>query len=84
MLAFDLYPESETMTRTFILVYSKADNKWGEILFPLVKYSILEAFSLVVEQDARVLESLYLGRKPQIRLPKEEVMFDAERLYQTW
>lgn len=81
---FILYPENETMTRTFVLVYSKADNQLGELLFPLVKYSILEAFSLVVEQDAQVLESLYLRGKPQIRLPKEEVMFDAEKLYQTW
>lgn len=81
---FILYPESETQTRTFVLVYSKADNKLGELLFPFVKRSILKAFALVVAQDARILEFLYPERKSQIRLPKEEVMFDVEKLYRDW
>jgi phenylpropionate dioxygenase-like ring-hydroxylating dioxygenase large terminal subunit len=81
---FVLYPESETQTRTFALIYGKGDNKFGELLLPLAKRSILKAFALVVEQDAKVLESLYRSGKPQIRLPKEEVMFDAEKLYLTW
>lgn len=81
---FILYPETETQTKTFVLVYRKADDPLGELLFPLASRSILEAFALVVDQDARVLESLYPNQKPQIRLPKEEVMFDVETLYRNW
>jgi phenylpropionate dioxygenase-like ring-hydroxylating dioxygenase large terminal subunit len=81
---FVLYPESETQTRTFALIYGKGDKPLGKFLLRLARSSILKAFALVVEQDAKVLASLYLGGKPQIRLPREEVMFDAENLYFNW
>ncbi len=75
---FILYPELECQTKTFALVYVKVKNK---LLFPIIKKNLLAAFTTVVEQDTTTLESLYPSQKPKIRLPNEEIMFHAEKLY---
>ena len=81
---FVLYPETETVTKTFILVYLKPKNKFTQILSFLVASSFLKSFDLVIEQDSSMVESLYPHQKPKIRLPREEVMFYAEQLYNQW
>ncbi|MEM7759975.1 MAG: Rieske 2Fe-2S domain-containing protein [Cyanobacteria bacterium P01_A01_bin.40] len=81
---FILYPETEQSTRTFVLLYIKPKNKFCHWLFLLLKSYWLKSFDLVVEQDARVLETLYPEQKPQLRLPREETMFHAEKLYHEW
>ncbi|MGB7086643.1 MAG: hypothetical protein WBD47_13890, partial [Phormidesmis sp.] len=78
---FMLYPESETRTKTFVLVFAKTAYRW---LVPLLRSSALKAFGLVVDQDADMLVQLYERETPKIRLPKEEVMFYAEKLYRSW
>ena len=76
-----LYPETENQTKTFIIMYAKFKN-------PDLKESLqdflLKTAAVVVEQDTRCLESLYPRQKPKIRLPNEEIMFYAEKLYRDW
>lgn len=83
---FILYPESEDRTKTFVLFY----GDWKSPLFKLpvtggvLRKSLLQATSTIVEQDSTTLESLYPLQKPKIRLPQEEIMFYVERLYCEW
>ena len=76
-----LYPETENRTKTFILLYAKFSNPE---LKPILKDSLLNAASIVVEQDTKCLESLYPKQKSKIHLPNEEIMFYAEELYRSW
>ena len=81
---FILYPEAEKRTKTFILLYAQPKNILSKFFFSLFKQSFLQAFDLVIEQDANALENLYPQQKPKIRLPREEIMFYAEKLYREW
>ncbi|PHM06401.1 Rieske (2Fe-2S) protein [Nostoc sp. 'Peltigera malacea cyanobiont' DB3992] len=76
-----LYPETEKITKTFILMYAKVVNPLMKFLF---KNSVLQAAATVIEQDTSAVESLYPRQKPKIRLPNEEIMFYAEKLYHNW
>ena len=76
-----LYPETETTTKTFVLVYSKFSHP---ILQPLLGRSLLSAVGTVVAQDTRAIETSYPRQKSKIRLPNEEIMFHAENLYREW
>ncbi|MDJ0692713.1 MAG: hypothetical protein QNJ41_30060 [Xenococcaceae cyanobacterium MO_188.B32] len=38
----------------------------------------------IVEQDNRAVESLYPRQKAKVKLPNEEIMFYAEKLYKNW
>lgn len=76
-----LYPETEKNTKTFILMYAKFNNSFVKSLF---KNSVLQAGATVIEQDTGAIESLYPRQKPKIRLPNEEIMFYAEKLYRNW
>ena len=78
---FMLYPESENRTKTFVLVFARTAFTW---LVPLLRKSSLAAFGLVVQQDAEMLGQLYARSPAKIRLPKEEVMYYAEKLYHNW
>ena len=77
---FMLYPEREKRTKSFVLVYLQSSNP----IFPYVKRTILKALDLVIEQDAGTVETLYPRQEPKIRLPQEEVMFHATKLYHEW
>ena len=76
-----LYPESETRTKTFVLVYAKFNRPMFK---PLLKRSLLNAVATVVEQDTRAIETSYPRQPAKIRLPNEEIMFHAEKLYREW
>lgn len=45
---------------------------------------MLSAVGTVVEQDTRAIETSYPRQKAKIRLPNEEIMFHAEKLYREW
>lgn len=76
-----LYPETENRTKTFILMYCKFKNTFAKLL---LKNSILKTAATVIEQDTTAVEGLYPREKPKIRLPNEEIMFYAEKLYRNW
>ncbi|HAX80292.1 MAG TPA: Rieske (2Fe-2S) protein [Cyanobacteria bacterium UBA11372] len=76
-----LYPETENRTKTFIILFGKFKHP---ILTLLLKNSFLKAAATVIEQDTKAIESLYPIEKPKIRLPNEEIMFYAEKLYRDW
>lgn len=76
-----VYPETEKVTKTFILLYGKFKNPLLKFLF---QQSFLQAAATIIEQDTTAVENLYPRQKPQIRLPNEEIMFDAEKLYYDW
>lgn len=76
-----LYPQSENRTKTFVLAFGKLKYS---LLKPLLQKSFLKAINTSVEQDASVVESLYPKQQPKIRLPNEEIMFYAEKLYREW
>ncbi|WP_318728948.1 Rieske 2Fe-2S domain-containing protein [Roseofilum sp. Guam] len=76
-----LYPETETTTKTFILLYAKFSDR---ALKSVMQESLLNMASIVVQQDVECLESLYPRQKAKIHLPNEEIMFYAEDLYRHW
>lgn len=76
-----VYPETENVTKTFILLYGKFKNPVFKFLF---QKSFLQAAATVIDQDTTAVESLYSRQKSKIRLPNEEIMFDAEKLYRNW
>ena len=84
MQLFVLYPVSEHQTKTFVLLYLKPSNIFTRYLSLLTKSSLIESFNLIIKQDSEMLESLYPKQQPKIRLPREEIMFYAEKLYYQW
>lgn len=76
-----LYPENETTTKTFVLVYAKFKHP---IFKPLLQRSMLSAVTTVVEQDTRAIETSYPRQPAMIRLPNEEIMYHAQKLYREW
>ncbi|MGD1911125.1 MAG: Rieske 2Fe-2S domain-containing protein [Rivularia sp. (in: cyanobacteria)] len=76
-----LYPETEEKTKIFIAVFTQFQYPF---LKGLLKKSLLKAIDIVVEQDTTAVENLYPRQKPKIKLPNEEIMFYAEKLYQDW
>jgi nitrite reductase/ring-hydroxylating ferredoxin subunit len=76
-----LYPETETRTKAFALVYAKFNYP---VFKPLLQRSMLSAVATVVEQDTRAIETSYPRQPAKIRLPNEEIMFHAQKLYREW
>ena len=81
---FLIYPESQQSTKIFALLYIKPKNRFNQLWSSMLKRHLLKSFDWVVEQDKQAVESLYPEQKPKIRLPREEIMLDAEKLYRTW
>ncbi|NEZ61685.1 Rieske (2Fe-2S) protein [Leptolyngbyaceae cyanobacterium CCMR0082] len=84
--AFILYPESEHQTRTFVLFYGNLQSPLFILpgLRNVLERSLLNSTAKVVEQDTNAVASLYPAQKPKIRLPKEEILTYAEKLYHDW
>ncbi|WP_041763040.1 Rieske 2Fe-2S domain-containing protein [[Leptolyngbya] sp. PCC 7376] len=76
-----LYPETENQTKTFILLYAKFSQPE---LKAVMQDSLLNAASIVVQQDTECLESLYPMAKSKVHLDNEDIMFYAEELYEGW
>lgn len=81
---FMRYPETEQATKTFVLLYAKPKNVITKFLGNLLKSYFLNAFDLVVEQDSHAVETLYPEQKSKISLPRDKIMFHAEKLYRQW
>jgi nitrite reductase/ring-hydroxylating ferredoxin subunit len=76
-----LYPETATQTKSFVLVYSKPKHP---VLTLLLGRFVLSAVGTVIEQDTRAIETSYPRQPAKIRLPNEEIMFHAQKLYREW
>lgn len=50
----------------------------------ILQESLLQTAAVVLEQDTRCLKSLYLRQEQKIRIPNEDIMFYAEKLYRNW
>jgi phenylpropionate dioxygenase-like ring-hydroxylating dioxygenase large terminal subunit len=75
------YPQQQNQTKIYELIYGKFKPAWRK---PLLRQSILKAIDLIVEQDTTAIETRYSYQPTKIRLPHEEVMTYAEKLYQEW
>ena len=75
-----IYPETENQTKTFTLVYAQSNP----VLLALLKQFLLRSVAEVVRQDITTVENLYPRQPPKIKLPLEEIMFHAEKLYRNW
>lgn len=76
-----LYPETEEQTKTFVMLFGRFKNS---ILGRFLKKSVLKAADEIIRQDTTAIETSYKRETPKIRLPNEEIMFYAEKLYQDW
>ncbi len=77
---FAIYPETENTTHIFIAVFG---NYRGIFNF-ITDRQLLKAINKLNEQDVEILENLYPRFEPKIRLPNEEPLNWARKLYQTW
>lgn len=75
-----IYPETENLTKTFTIVYAQSNH----VLLALLKKFLLRSVAKLVRQDIEALENLYPRQQPKIKLPNEEIMFYAEKLYRNW
>ena len=75
-----IYPETENQTKTFTLVYAQSNP----VLLALSKPFLLRSVAKIVKQDVVAVESLYPRQPPKIKLPDENIMFHAEKLYRNW
>ncbi|MGG6270444.1 Rieske 2Fe-2S domain-containing protein [Leptolyngbya sp. AN03gr2] len=73
-------PESETHTRTFVLVFGKFANP----VFRLMKTNVLKLVETVVEQDADILEKLYSETPQHIKLNNEIGMDWVRRNFESF
>jgi phenylpropionate dioxygenase-like ring-hydroxylating dioxygenase large terminal subunit len=73
-------PESETHTRTYILVFGKAKHPFAH----LVKKNFIRLAEVIVEQDISILEKLYPNIPQKIKLNNEVGMDWVKRNFQNW
>ncbi len=73
-------PESETHTRTYVVVFGKFTNP----VFRLLKGNILKLVETVVEQDADVLGKLYANTPQHIKLNNEVGMDWVRRNFESF
>lgn len=82
---FVLYPETSTQTKLTMYIYARPRYRW---LAKLIELGIfrrqLRAFDLISWQDKEILEMLYPEKRSKIKLPTEEVIAYAEKLYHEW
>jgi nitrite reductase/ring-hydroxylating ferredoxin subunit len=79
-----LYPEDETHTRTFILLFVQLTSAIVKPLKKFLQPSLLAAADTIIEQDARAIETSYPRQSRRIRLPNEHILDYAEQLYHGW
>ncbi|BAU14074.1 Rieske (2Fe-2S) domain-containing protein [Leptolyngbya sp. NIES-3755] len=73
-------PESETHTRTFVVVFGQFSNP----IFRLLKKNLLKLVETVVEQDADILEKIYASTPQHIKLNNEIGMDWVRRNFESF
>jgi hypothetical protein len=75
------YPQRDNQTKIYELIFGKFKPIW---IKPLLRRSMLKAIDVVVEQDSTAIETRYSFEPAKIKLPNEEVMMYAVKLYREW
>jgi nitrite reductase/ring-hydroxylating ferredoxin subunit len=75
------YPQQNDQTKIYELIFGKF--KFA-VVKPLFQRSILKAIDVIVEQDTTAIETRYPDQPTKIKLPNEEVMTYATKLYREW
>lgn len=75
-------PESATHTRTYVLVYTKANNNLGKIAARLLRSNMLQLVDNVVQQDADILDKIYPNTSKKIKMNNEIGMDWVQRNFQ--
>jgi nitrite reductase/ring-hydroxylating ferredoxin subunit len=75
------YPQYDNQTKIYELIFGKF--KFAGMK-PLFRRSMLKAINIVVEQDTTAIETRYPQQPTKIKLPNEEVMSYAAKLYDEW
>lgn len=75
------YPQQQNQTKIYELIFAKFKSVWVK---QLLSQSMLKAIDVIVEQDSTAIETRYPHQSAKIRLPNEEVMIYAEKLYREW
>jgi nitrite reductase/ring-hydroxylating ferredoxin subunit len=75
------YPQQDNQTKIYELIFGKF--KFAGMK-PLFRQSMLKAIDIVVEQDTTAIETRYPDQPTKIKLPNEEVMSYATKLYEDW
>jgi hypothetical protein len=52
-------PESETHTRTYVLVYGQTNSSLGNMALNMLQSSVLKLVDTVIQQDADILHKIY-------------------------
>lgn len=73
-------PESETRTRTYVLMFGKAKHP----VFNLFKKTALKFAKIVVDQDADILGKLYPGTPQKVKLNNEVGMDWVRRNFESF
>jgi phenylpropionate dioxygenase-like ring-hydroxylating dioxygenase large terminal subunit len=79
-----LYPEDETHTQTFILMFAQLTNPIVKLLKNALKPSMLNSAQTIIDQDSVAIEHSYPREPRKIKLPNEHIMDYAEKLYYDW
>jgi len=75
------YPQQDHQTKLYELIFGKFRFAGMK---PLLRRSMLKAIDIVVEQDATAIQTRYPSQMTKIKLPNEEVMTYATKLYREW
>lgn len=75
------YPQQDNQTKIYELIFGQFKPAW---IKPLLRQSMLKAIDVVVDQDSTAIETRYSSQPTKIKLPNEEVMAYANKLYSEW
>lgn len=75
------YPQQQERTQIYELIFAKFAFPGAKSLFGK---SMLKAIDVIVDQDVTAVETRYPSEPSKVRLPGEEVMAHAEKLYREW
>jgi phenylpropionate dioxygenase-like ring-hydroxylating dioxygenase large terminal subunit len=77
-------PESETHTRTYVLVYGQTSSALGSMAAKILRSSILKLIDTVIQQDAEILHKIYPQAPQKIKLNNEVGMDWVRRNFENF
>ncbi len=77
-------PESETHTRTYVLVYGQTSGVLGSLAVKVLRSSVLKLVDTVIQQDADILHKIYADAPQKIKLNNEVGMDWVRRNFESF